>query len=111
MTNVLTLPHFAAHAATMSLGLIVHLHKDGSKRIFKFYLHHIVKEGLTSYYYSNKRCNGSAKYYIYIKKYEMSSENNMPYENNSFIVKPFPNNQRLFNEFGKINFSEAQLIK
>ena len=111
LNNTLTLPNYNAHAQMMSLGLSVHLHKDDSKRIFKYYLHHIVKEGLAAYYCSDKRCNGSAKYYIDTKKFEISSDHNIQYENHCYVVKPFPNDQRLFKEFAKRNFSESQLIK
>ena len=94
-----------------NLGLSVHLHKDEYKKIFKYYLHHYMKEGVAAYYCSDKRCNSSAKYYIDTKKFEIISEHSIPFEKHSYICKPFPNDQRLFKEFDRRNFSEAQLIK
>ena len=95
----------------MSLGLSVHLHKDENKNIFKYYLHHYMNESIAAYYCSDKKCSASAKYYIETKKFEIASEHSIPFEKHCYVSKPFPNDQRLFKEFAKRNFSEAQLFK
>ena len=99
------------NTSSMSLGLSVHLHKDQFRHIFKYYLHHHMKEGFAAFYCSDKRCTGSAKYTIENKKFEIASDHSIPYENHTYIAKPFPNDQRLFKEFERRNFNEAQLFK
>ena len=92
-------------------GLSVHLHKDSFKRIYKYYMHHYMTEGLAAFYCSDKKCTGTAKYTVESKKFEVASEHSIPYNEHSYISKMVPNDQRLFREFEKRNFSEAQLFK
>jgi len=106
-----TSTNFTNNLQAATLGLSVHLHKDKDKHIYKYYLHHHMKEGLAAYYCSDKRCTGSAKYTIDTKNFEIASEHSIPYDKHSYICKPFPNDQRLFREFEKRNYFEAQLFK
>ena len=94
-----------------NLGLSVHLHKDERKNIFKYYMHHYGQDGIAAFYCSDKRCTGSAKYNIDSKKFEIASEHSIPYNQHCYIFRPFPNDQRLFKEFEKRSFTEAQLFK
>jgi hypothetical protein len=94
-----------------NLGLSVHLHKDENNKIYKYYLHHYMHQGLAAFYCSDKRCSGSARYAIESKKFEISSNHSIPYEKHTYISQPFPNDQRLFKEFAKRYHKEAQLFK
>jgi hypothetical protein len=94
-----------------NLGLSVHLHKDERKNIFKYYMHHYGQDNSAAFYCSDKRCTGSAKYNIDSKKFEIVSEHSIPYNQHCYIFRPFPNDQRLFKEFEKRSFTEAQLFK
>ena len=94
-----------------NLGLSVHLHKDDRRNIFKYYMHHYGQDGSAAFYCSDKRCTGSAKYNIDSKKFEIVSEHSIPYTQHCYVIRPFPNDQRLFKEFEKRNYTEAQLFK
>ena len=96
---------------TMNLGLSVHLHKDEENKIYKYYLHHHMNEGIAVFYCSDKRCSGSARYSIESKRFEISTNHSIPYEKHSYIVSPFPNDQKLFKEFQRRSQREAQLFK
>jgi len=92
-------------------GISVHLHKDDRKNIFKYYLHHYMNDGWAAFYCSDKRCTGSAKYNIESKKFEIYSPHSLTYGEHFYVNNPFPNDQRLFKEFQRRNFNEAQLFK
>lgn len=96
---------------SMTFGLSVHLHKDENNNIYKYYLHHYMASGLAAYYCSDKKCTASAKYHINNKQFEIASEHSIAYNKHCYISKPFPNDQRLFKEFEKRNFKEAQLFR
>ena len=96
---------------TMNLGLSVHLHKDEENKIYKYYLHHHMNEEIAVFYCSDKRCSGSARYSVESKRFEISTNHSIPYEKHSYIVSPFPNDQKLFKEFQRRSQREAQLFK
>ena len=94
-----------------NLGLSVHLHKDDRRNIFKYYMHHYGQDGSAAFYCSDKRCTGSATYNIDSKKFEIVSDHSISYNQHCYVFRPFPNDQRLFKEFEKRNYTEAQLFK
>jgi len=93
------------------LGLSVHLHKDENNQIYKYYFHHNIDQGLAGFYCSDKRCSGSGSYNIENKKFVITSEHSIPYDQHAYVIQPLANEQKLFKEFQKRAHKEAQLFK